>query len=214
MSVYKNGIWNNNYMNNYSFKTIIDPQVIQEPDGSWWVQVLHHKNPTTNKFASTDTFSLGVYKNANTWCQFNLFNICTKWELLVKQKKSTSDSEQKFRWIQNINPILATFADTSASSITRITTSGYTTSTFGGAYYNGGTNTYLVCNNGTSGNWFGAWGCWTAHGGGIPAYNGGAIVDEGYVDVYIRIDNDSLTSTDKAKIFQNQDIIANDFIEI
>ena len=34
MSVYKNGIWNNNYMNNYSFQTAINPVIITEPDGS------------------------------------------------------------------------------------------------------------------------------------------------------------------------------------
>jgi hypothetical protein len=39
-------------------------------------------------------------------------------------------------------------------------------------------------------------------------------VTTGYTEVYIRIDNDSLITTDIAKIFDNQDTIANNFIEI
>jgi hypothetical protein len=61
-------------------------------------------------------------------------------------------------------------------------------------YYNGGNNSYYVCNNGTSGNWYGAIGCWSDFQTGIPAYNGGGIKDGGYTDLYIRIDNVTFTS--------------------
>lgn len=214
MSIYKNGVWGAKEFSNYSFRTIISPVVIQEPDGSIWLQILHNNNPTDNKFSSTDDFVNGVYIDINRWAQFNILNICTKWELLVKQKKLSTDNESKWRWIQNVNPMIATFDQTKSANVTKITTIGYSSSSYGGAYYNNMANSYLVCNNGNNGNWFGAWGCWTAHQGGIPAYDGGAVKD-GYVDVYIRIDNNSLsTITDKAKIFNNQDTIANSFIEI
>jgi hypothetical protein len=215
MSVYKNGIWNNNYMNNYSFQTAINPVIITEPDGSIWIQVLHHNNPASYIFSNSDSFANGVYKDTNRWAQFNLFDSATKWEILVKEKTTDTANESKFRWVQNYNPNIATYSNVAPANITFITTTGYTTpsSNYGGAYKVASANTYICCNNGTEGNWWGAFGASARHNGGIPAYNQ-AVVTTGYLDVYLRIDNDSLSITDKAKIFQNQDIVANDFIEI
>lgn len=215
MSIKENGIWAGNQFSNYSYRTITSPIVIQEPDGSIWLQILHHNSPSGNLFSSSDTFSIGVYKDANRWAQFNILSQCSKWELLIKQKGASTDTEQKFRWIQTVNPLTATFNDTKRANITLVTTTGYSTpgSSYGGAYYNNGSQSYIVCNNNTSGNWYGAWGCWNTWNNGIPGYNSVAITT-GYLDVFIRIDNDSLITTDIAKIFNNQDTIANDFIEI
>ena len=214
MSISKNGVWKGKEFSNYSYRTIISPQVIQEPDGSIWLQILHHNNPTAYKFASNNTFSIGVYLDTNRWAQFNFLTQTTKWELLVKQKPTNTGTEQKFRWIQTINPLTATFDETKAANVTFNTTTGYSTpeSTYGGAYYNNNSSAYLVCNNGKNGDWFGAWGCWNTWKEGIPGYNSVAITS-GYVDVFIRIDNDSLSTTDKAKIFNNQDTIGLEFIE-
>lgn len=214
MSINKTGVWTGKEFSNYSFRTIIPPVTIQEPDGSVWLQILHHNNPTSYKFANSDTFAIGVYKDENRWFNINACNAATKWEILLKQKTTSSATEQKFRWIQTANPMAATFDQTKAANTTFITTTGYTTpgSSQGGAYYSNG-NTYLVCNNGTNGNWYGAWGCWNAYNGGIPGFNG-TTVTTGSVDVFLRIDNDSLSVTDKAKIFNNQDTIGNEFIEI
>ena len=213
MSIGKNGVWKENNFSNFSYRTIITPQVIQEPDGSTWLQVLHHNNPTSNLFSSTDTFSLGVYKNSDMWAQFNIFNVCSKWEILLKQKDTETSTEMKFRWVQSVNPNIATFDQTKAANVTKNTSAGYTTNTYGGLYYNNGSNAYLVGNNGNNGNWYGALGCWKAFQGGIPSFNN-TVITTGYTNVYVRIDNDSLSVTDKMKIFNNQNIIANNFTEI
>ena len=214
MSINKQGVWKGNNFLNYAYRTIISPNIIQEPDGSVWLQVFHHNNPANNLFTSTDTFTIGVYKDENKWFNFNLCNICSKWEILVKQKPISTGTEVKYRWIQTANPMICAFADVDAADITKITTSGYTAmGSAQGGLYKKVSSTYLCQNNAQSGNWWGAVGAWTNHQGGIPGING-IVVTSGYLDIYIRIDNDSLITTNKAKIFNNQDTIANNFIEI
>jgi len=214
MSVNKNGVWSGNEFSNYSFRTVISPITIQEPDGSVWLQIFHHNNPASNLFAQTDTFTLGVYKNENTWFNFNACNVATKWELLIKQKSTSSGTEVKYRWIQTANPMTCTFGDVDVADITPITTSGYSAmGSSQGGLYKKVSSTYLCQNNANSGNWWGAVGSWTNYNSGIPAING-VTVTSGYLDIYLRIDNNSLSITNKAKIFNNQDVIANDFIEI
>ena len=213
MSIDKNGVWNGKEFSNYSYRSIISPQVIQEPDGSIWLQIFHHNNPTDNLFEQTDTFINGVYKDANRWFNFNACNSMTKWEILVKQKQTNTSTEVKYRWIQTANPMTCAFGDVDAADITKITTSGYTAmgSNMGGLYKKI-SSTYLCQNNNNSGNWWGAVGAWANYNGGIPAING-ITVTSGCLDIYIRIDNDSLSTTNKAKIFNNQDTIGLEFIE-
>jgi hypothetical protein len=128
---------------------------------------------------------------------------------MIIQARLSTDTAEKFRWIQNVNPMTATYSEVALANITRVTTSGYTTASgnYAGIYKRNFTS-FIVCNNGTEGNWFGAIGSWTAWNSGIPGYNGGAITS-GYTDLYLRIDNIKLV---KASIY-NEAIISNNFIE-
>lgn len=167
-----------------------DNSVLIEPDGSCWAHIGHHADPGTYKFASGDPFSTGVWKDARRFLDPSICNNVDKWEFLVVQKKTSNGSVERYRWSQPVNPNTTNYSGTVASTITRYgTADGYNSSSYGGMYYNGGNNSYYVCNNGTSGNWYGAIGCWSDFQTGIPAYNGGGIKDGGYIDLYIRIDN-------------------------
>ncbi len=214
MSITKTGTWTNQQITNYFLQYIKYPTYITEPDGSQWLHICHHNDPATARFNSTDTFASGVYLDENRWFNVNLCNNFSKWEIMIKQKTTVEATEQKFRWIQTVNPMIATFNDTVAENTTFITTTGYTTpnSTYGGMYKNSGSS-YLVCNNSKSGNWYGAIGCYTLYNGGIPGYNGTTITT-GYTDVYIRVDNDSLNLEKMAKIRNTQELVFHDFIEI
>ena len=165
-----------------------DPEVLIEPDGSCWVRIGHHADPTTYKFASGDPFVTGVWKDDRRFLDASYCDLVDKWEFIVEQKQLADSAVQRFRWAQPVNPNTGTFENTVAANITRYgSDDGYTNSGYGGMYKLN-SSTYYCCNNGTKGNWMGAIGCWTAHNGGIPGY-GGTIKDGGYTDLYIRIDN-------------------------
>lgn len=214
MGVYKNGVWKTKELMDYFLNFIHDPVFIIEPDGSLWLQVFHHNNPSAGRFASTDTFTSGCYKDANKWFNCNLFNCFNKWEILFTQSLTAGATPQKFRWVQKVNPMTAAFADTVRANVTFTTLPGYTTpgSAYGGMHKLN-SSSYLVCNNNAASNWFGAVGAWTAYNNGIPGYNG-ATVTTGVVDVYIRVDNNSLITETKTKIKDTQEIVSHDFIEI
>ena len=180
-----------------------------EPDGSLWTHIFHHNAPASNLFASTDDFTKALYKNENLWFDFSFCNNIDKWELLVIQASTINAVEKKIRWIQQYNPMTATFDNVAKANITYITGSEYSTSTWGGLYHKGG-NTYLCANNGTNGNWWGATGCWTAYQGGLPAFFG-EICSTGYYDIYLRIDN--LTNI-KTMITKNSAITETQLYEI
>ena len=186
-----------------------DNEIKIESDGSLWTHIFHHNNPASNLFASTDNFTNALYKNENAWFDFSLCNSANKWELLVIQASTSGATEQKIRWIQQYNPMTATYANVAKANITYITGSEYSTSSWGGLYRKGG-NTYLCANNGTEGNWWGATGCWTLHQSGIPAFYG-QVVTTGYYDIYLRIDN--LADT-KATITKGSAITENQLYEI
>lgn len=180
-----------------------------ESDGSLWTHIFHHNAPVSNLFASTDNFTSALYKNENLWFVFSICSNVNKWELLVIQSSTAGATEKKIRWIQQYNPMTATFDNVAKANITYITGSEYSTSTWGGLYRKGG-NTYLCANNGTNGNWWGATGCWTAYQGGLPAFFG-EICSTGYYDIYLRIDNLSNT---EVTITGNSAITANEFYEL
>lgn len=173
-----------------------DLENYRESDGSIWIRVFHHNNPSGGLFASTDDFTKPIYKDVNRWFNCQLFNQIAdnKWELMVKQKKTSSDTETKYRWIQTKNPYNAVYADVSASNITRITTSGYTNISTAGGLYKHNASTYFVINNGTSGNWFGAIGSWTVYQNGIPAYPTTGVITSGYMDLYLRLDTSNIVN--------------------
>ena len=186
-----------------------EANVIIEPDGSKWIQLFHHNNPTGNLFEQTDSFTTGVYKDVNRWFNMNLCNKFDKWEILLKQKLTSDGTEEKYRWIQTNSPMIATFNETKAANTTFITTTGYITpdSKYGGLWCQNSSSSYLVANSNTSSSWWGATGAKTAYNGGIPGYNG-KTVTSGYMDIYIRIDNDSITDA-----LLNRLLIKNDYIE-
>ena len=197
-----------------------DKTVYEEPDGSLWLRIFHHApNNAANLFASTDNFTAPIRRSDNVWYNMSFCDNITsgRWELMIKQKPLSSSSESKFRWIQNYNPMTATYANVASGNVTKITTSGYTTSSYGGLYKQN-SRAYITANNGTDGNWFaaiGSWSSWTnADGNGVPGYNG-VNITTGYMDVYIRIDNATLSMLTKASIMKNGSYIsAREIIEI
>lgn len=193
-----------------------DDTIYVEPDGSMWVRIVRQNNPTSNKFASTDSFTTSVYKSVNTWFYASFCNYVDKWELMVKQFIRNATSETKYRWVQQYNPMTATYANVARANITYNTSSGYATpaSTYGGLY-NINTNTKLCANNNTSGNWFGAIGSWSAHDGGIPGWNN-TVVTTGYEDLYLRIDNVTfvnLPANTKTQFLKSGDINSTEIYE-
>lgn len=158
-----------------------------EPDGSKWMRVVHHGNPTTYKFASTDPFGRWVYKDDNRFFLGQMCDFTDRWEFMVEQKADGSATTYKYRWVQTKNPNKAVFADVASANVTKNTSTGYTSFSTGGIYkFN--SSTYYCTNNGTSGNWWGAIGAWNAHNGGIPGWAGTVVKDGGYIDLYLRVD--------------------------
>ena len=163
--------------------------IIIEPDGSKWAHVVHHNNPGGGVFAQTDDFVGGVYKDVNRW--FKFYEVVTKlssFEFMVKQKTTSSATEVKYRWIQNVSPIGATYEQVAPAQVTRITTNGYTNGNFGGLYVTN-SNAHLCIANATKGNWYGAFGSWTAYQNGTPGYPN-TVVTTGYMDLYVRVYDD------------------------
>lgn len=209
MSIKKNGIINEKVFTE-TLSCQYDTNYYVEPDGSVWIRIFHHNNPASGLFASTDSFTTSVYKDANRWFNVSLCNnISGTWELMIKQKLTISDAETKYRWSQKTNPMLGSYADVAptSSNIVKNTSSGYSTTS--GGIYKLNSNTYLVVANQNNGNWFGAIGAWSEYQGGIPGYPNTAITT-GYMDLYLRIDVKSNNKTSKNKV----GFISNNFYEI
>ena len=171
-----------------------DSTIYVEPDGSLWTHIFHHNNPASARFNSTDSFATGVYLDTNRWYDVEqLCNLTTKWEFMLKEKLTSTSIENKYRWIQTVNPNTATWNDVKPDStnITRITTSGYNTNTSSGGMWRYNSNTRMVLANSSSSNWYGAIGAWTNYSNAIPGrYDGtDAKCSTGYEDLYLRIDN-------------------------
>lgn len=194
-----------------------DNRLYIEPDGSAWVRISHHNAPASYLFSSSDTFANGVYRDTNRFFDASICNMVDKWEFMVKQQTSTTAGIGKYRWIQTINPNTATYEDVVAANVTKYTNSqGYDNlnSSYGGIYkFNN--NTYYIINNGNKGNWFGAFGCWTAWSGGLPGINQVAVTD-GFLDLYIRIDNVTWTNNKRTLCSfdrGSKGILASEFVE-
>ena len=192
MSITKTGIWTSPTFSNY-LTSLYDPTPYAESDGSIWIRIFHHANANTKLFASGDSFITKVYKDEDRWFDVSICNAITgTWELMVKQKGTINGTERSWRWKQIVNPMIATFDDTKAANITRVTGNEYTTGSFGGIYKIN-SNTYLCGNNATNGNWWGSVGAWANHQGGIPAWEG-EVVTTGYMNLYLRIDNTKINN--------------------
>lgn len=188
-SISKYGIWSDKCFSG-SIVNQYDPITYVEPDGSVWIRIFHHNDPTNSGlFSSTDSFETSVYLDDNRWFSVALCNYLTSnWELMIKQKPLVTDDEVKYRWIQKYNPMTATYEQVTVDNVTKITTSGYSTHAAYGGLYKHSASTYICASNASSTNWFCAVGCYTLYQSGIPAYTGGAITT-GYMDLYLRVDN-------------------------
>ena len=194
MSITKTGVWTSPTFTNY-LASNYDPIAYYEPDGSAWIHIFHHNDPSTQLFNSTNNFITKVYLDEDRWFNISLCNaISENWELMIVQKQTTTSAEQKWRWIQNENPMVATFEGTKTANIIINTDSEYSawTANFGGIGKWYASKTYLTQNSNKSSQWFGATGSWTAYEGGTPGYHG-IVVTTGYMDLYLRIDNIVLT---------------------
>lgn len=193
-----------------TFVNPFDTNFYEEPDKSIWVRLVHHNNPANALFSSSNTFTSSVYLDADRWFYVSIVNkiINNTYEFMIKQKTTSAATEAKYRWIQTKNPFNAVFDDVDPADVTKITTTGYSTSSSYGGIYKRNASTYMVANNSISSNWFCALGSWTAYQNGIPGYAGVAITS-GYLDLYLRVDNQV---NNIASIFNNS-IIASEFIE-
>lgn len=174
-----------------------DNNLYTEPDGSKWVRVVHHNNPATYLFSSTDNFTAPFFTDNNRWWNMPFCNYLKNgnWEIMIKQMASSGGNEVKYRWIQYSNPMTATYESVDWNNTERILSEGYTAAEdlYGGLHLISGSYTYICCNNGHPGNWWGAVGAFGHHQGGIPGYST-KIITTGYLDVYVRVDN-QLTDT-------------------
>ena len=172
-----------------------DKETYVEPDGSVWIRIFHHNNPSTGLFSSGDTFTTKVYKDDNRWFQMSVCNYVTKWELMVKQKTTSGSTELKGRWIQNANPMTATHDEVTTNRITINTSPGYSNFSSGicGIICRGTSYYSYICQTTDSGSgWWGGIGEFTAYNGGIERFalqGASGQVTTGYLDLYLRIDN-------------------------
>ena len=189
ISVNKNGVLSASSF--ASIPAIFGKEIRIEPDGSAWLKIVHHADAGSYKFASSDPFATGVYTDSRRWFMGHVCSSVDKWELMVELRANSTVSTYKYRWVQQYDPNVATFANVAAANVTKYTTSqGYNTinSSYGGIYKKN-SNTYYSANDGNSGDWWGAIGSWASVTGGIPAYNGVVVGDGGYEDLWLRVDN-------------------------
>ena len=179
-----------------------------EPDGSIWMPICHHNNPTAKKFSSTDDFTNGVFKDHDRWFNAGICNQLTSWEFLWRQSTESYSPSIKIRWTQSKNPFTAVYADVAPGKVTFNSSSGYTVPSGAGGIYKLNSNTFFCVTNGTNGNWFGAAGAWGAHDGGIPGFPSIGTVRSGSMDLYVRVDKSNLDA------FKIGNVLSNTFYEI
>ncbi len=193
-----------------------DPDLYIEDDGSCWVHIFHHCNPHGAAFTQGDTFDTSCYIDADRWFNVEVCNYIDKWELMTKFTKTYLDTVRVSRWIQTANPLTATFAETTASKITRIRADDGVNSYWGGIYKLNNSKTYLTTNDGTDGHWYGDYGCFITDwaNGGIPGFSSGTndCISTGTIDLYVRIDNVDFNNA-SAKTTKNNMWIGNQIIE-
>lgn len=171
----------NTYQFNSNIKTL--------EDGSKWLLVLYHNNPSAYLFNTSNCKlsenNINLYSILEILTTDNFISSDGKYEFLAIQKLLNTSNEDIIRWTQ-------TNAAASTTSVTGLTGTG-------GLCL--GTNTYLAISNSGS-NWFGACGCYTAYNGGIPGFNS-AIITTGSLQLYIRIDNSKFIIRDTSIISNN-----------
>ena len=108
---------------------------------------------------------------------------------MIKQKLLDTDDETKYRWIQNYNPMTATYEQVVADNVTKVTTAGYSNHDLHGGLHKHSAATYICASyTNSSSHWWCAVGSYRVHNGGIPGY-AGTTITTGYMDLYLRVDN-------------------------
>lgn len=183
-----------------------DENVKTLSDGSTWIRVLHHNNPSSKLFTTSncwyntsdpDLFSALITLKDTTWRDST-----GKYEFLVCEKATSSATEKQCRWSQTNNPV----TEAPVAGYTLISGSPGRTV---GLRKDG--STYAVCHNGDS--WWCACGSWSAFSGGIPGFFDA--VTTGYMDLYVRVPDVVMrgATTGQAAMY-NSSSLANQFLEI
>lgn len=153
---------------------------IKEYDGALWLNILHHYvNSGANMFSNADDARYKLNVNLFSILKYiGEFKYNDKFEHLVDEYKYVNSVEPTkiIRWTQTSNA----YTDTTVTGFVNIYNAD------GGLkYYNNNT----LLSTGLTG-WFGATGCWTLWGNGIPGFNisGDDRRTYGTLDVWIRID--------------------------
>lgn len=172
-------------------------------DGSVWLRLLHHNNPASNLFTTTncwDNNTTNLYSKLGWLKTGNWTNTSGEYEFLVCEKLTSSSSEQQCRWKQTSNP-------STSSTITGYSLISGSPGRSVGLKTNGA---YAAMHNGDT--WWCACGSYTAFNGGIPGFFG--TVTTGYLDIYVRLVGPSASGIDDiARIYANT-ISGNQVIEI
>ena len=195
------------YENGLIEKLHYDKTIYTEPDGSTWVRVFHHNDPTTSGLFIRDSdWEHGVYESANKWYDIEqIIPLLIKYEFMVKQKTTSSANEVKYRWVQTANPLTCVYGDVSPGHVTINTSTGYANSSQGGLWKMN-SNARMCIANSSSGNWYGAMGSWSVYNtNNVPGYPNSNI-STGYLDFYVRI-------YPNVKDIKNYGLTANQFIE-
>lgn len=137
--------------------SLYDTTLLTEPDGSEWIHIFHHNNPSSNLFASTNSFYTSVHSNADRWFDVAYCYKLPTFEFLIKQTLTSGGTEYKYRWVQDINPMVAGYNDVTSDKVTYNNSEGYTVpaSNYGGLCIASG-STCLRAVNGSASSWWGA----------------------------------------------------------
>lgn len=146
----------------------------QLENGEVFVQIMHHHvknganqfaNSTDARYRVNGTELFSILKYIGTW------KLNNKYEFYTEQWNNETDANPvKIRWSQTSNP----YTDGTCTGYTNISNS-----IRGLRYYN--SNTLITDTN----PWWGAVGCWTKYGKGIPGLNNTEV--GGTLDLYIRV---------------------------
>ena len=181
------------------------------PDGSVFLKILRHNNPTSKLFTSANcwlnTTDPDLYSSLVALKCVNWMRNLNQYEFLACEKLTSADTENQYRWKQTNNPATTNSATgyQSISGSASHMASGLATDGTHGCFDINGNNWWCCC------------GCYTPYTvdsqTGIPGFNG--LVTTGYLELYIRIPDEMIKGyVDGDAKFFKQSINARQFKEI
>jgi hypothetical protein len=175
-------------------------------DGSVWVQLLHHNNPSTNLFTQSNCWNYdngtNLYSALFLLKNGDFKNSQGQYEFLACEKLTSASTETVFRWKQTSNPSVS-------STITGFSAiSGSSSYSYRGLLTNGN---YGCMHNGNT--WWGCCGSYTPYQGGIPGF--GNVITTGYLDLYVRVSDEKLKGSNISgtTAFYKESILTNQLLE-